>query len=79
MNLFGLWRHRVPEPPDEVIQAACSLYGIHEEKPKVVKAQKLKALSDNVWVVQVNEKESAVVAYTPGEEESVTSAPWYDE
>ncbi len=79
MNLFGFWRHRATEAPSEVIQAACSLYGISEENPTVVKAEKLKALSDNVWVVQVNEKESAVVAYTPGEEEQTTSAPWYEE
>jgi hypothetical protein len=79
MNLFGFWRHRVAEAPSEVIRAACDLYGVSTEHPRVVKAEKLKALSDNVWVVQVNEKESAVVAYTPGEQERVTSAPWYEE
>jgi hypothetical protein len=79
MNLFGFRRHRDVEAPSEVIQAACNLYGIPEEKATTIKAEKLKALSDHVWLVRVNEKESAVVAYTPDEKEPVTSAPWYDE
>ena len=65
--------------PVEVIQAACNLYGLSPERVPAIKAEKLKALSNNIWVVKLNENASAVVAYNPGEKEHTTTAPWYGE
>jgi hypothetical protein len=79
MNLFGFRRRSSVEAPVEVIQAACNLYGIAPETVPSVKAERLKALSDNVWVVNLGNKTSAVVAYTPREKEHTMSAPWFGE
>ena len=80
MNLFGFWKRQATAgAPAEVIQAACDLYGLSPERVSAVKAEKLKALSNNVWVVKLNNDASAVVAYNPGEEESTTTAPWFGE
>jgi hypothetical protein len=79
MNLFGFWKRQATAgAPAEVIQAACDLYGLEPERVSAVKAEKLKALSNNVWVVKLNDDASAVVAYNP-EEESITTAPWFSE
>ncbi len=80
MNLFGFWkRQSLSGAPLEVIQAACDLYGLSAEGAPVVKAEKLKALSNNVWVVKLNNDASAIVAYNPEEEEHTTTAPWFSE
>lgn len=80
MNLFGLLkRQSLSGAPLEVIQAACDLYGLSPERVPAMKAEKLKALSDNIWVVKLNDDASAVVAYTPEEEEHTTTAPWFVE
>ncbi|GHO83602.1 hypothetical protein [Dictyobacter formicarum] len=79
MNLFGFWKRQSFGAPVEVIQAACDFYGTSPERVPAVKAEKLKALSDNVWVVKLNDKASAVVAYTPKEKEHTITAPWYGE
>jgi len=80
MNLFGLWkRQSLSGAPLEVIQAACDLYGLSPERVPAMKAEKLKALSDNVWVVKLNDDASAIVAYNPEEEEHTTTAPWFVE
>ena len=66
MNLFGLWkRQSLSGAPLEVIQAACDLYGLSPERVPAMKAEKLKALSDNVWVVKLNDDASAIVADDP--------------
>jgi hypothetical protein len=79
MNLFGFWKRQSSVAPVEVIQAACDFYGLQPERVPAIKAEKLKALSDNVWVVNLNDKASAVVAYTPNEMEHTTTAPWFSE
>ena len=79
MNLFGFWKRQMSAAPAEVIQAACNYYGLSPERVPAIKAEKLKALSDNVWVVNLNNKASAVVAYTPHETEHTTAAPWFAE
>ena len=79
MNLFGFWKRNPYSAPVEVIQAACSLYGMSPDRVPALKAEKLKALSNNVWVVKIDDKKSAVVAYTPDEDEHTISAPWFGE
>jgi hypothetical protein len=80
MNLFGFWkRQSLSGAPLEVIQAACDLYGLTPEGVPAVKAEKLKALSDNVWVVTLNDDASAIVAYNPEEKEHTTTVPWFGE
>lgn len=80
MNLFGFWKRQSLEPPMEVIQAACDLYGVTPEDVPAIRTERLKALADNLWVVKLNEKKSAVVAYVPEEDEGHTiTAPWYGE
>lgn len=77
MNLFGIWKRQSVEAPVEVIQAACNFYGLEPERTPAVQAERLAALADNIWVVKLNEQASAVVAYTPEEEEHTVTAPWY--
>lgn len=77
MNLFGFWKRSLYGAPLEVIQAACDFYGTSPEHEPTAKAEQLKALSSNVWVVTLNEHASAVVAYSPKEKEHTLTAPWY--
>jgi hypothetical protein len=77
-HLLSLFKRSTLKPPVEVIQAACSVYGIAPERVPSVRAEKLNALSDNIWVVKLNEHSSAVVAYTPGTKEMPVAAPWFD-
>jgi hypothetical protein len=79
MSLLGIFKRRIPTPPKEVIQAACDFYGIASESVSSVQAEKLKALSDTVWVVTLNEQASALVAYDPVDDEEVVVTEWYDE
>ncbi|GCF11109.1 hypothetical protein [Dictyobacter arantiisoli] len=79
MNLFGFWKRQSAGAPVEVIQAACDFYGIAPERVPAVKAEKLKALSDNIWVVKLNDSASAVVAYSPDEKEHTLTARWFGE
>jgi hypothetical protein len=78
MHLFGLLK-RTPVTPPAVIRAACNFYGLSPECIHAIQATKLKALSNNVWVVKLNEQSSAVVAYNPKEEQEAIAAPWYME
>jgi hypothetical protein len=78
MSLFGLLK-RSPVTPPAVIQAACTFYGLSPERVPAIQATKLKALSNNIWVVKLNEQSSAIVAYNPQEEEEAIAAPWYME
>ncbi|EFH81725.1 hypothetical protein [Ktedonobacter racemifer] len=79
MSLLALFRRQTTQPPMEVIQAACEFYGRLPERVPILSAEKLRALSDDVWVVRINEHESAVVAYTPGSREGAAiAAPWYE-
>jgi hypothetical protein len=73
MNLFGLWRN---QPPKEVIKAACDFYGVPFKKTSTIHAEKLKALANNIWLVNLDNRIQAVVAYAPGSKAVV--APWYE-
>jgi len=77
--LPNLFRRSNLEPPAEVVQAACNVYGIAPERVPAVRAEKLNALSDNIWLIEINEHTSAVVAYTPGDKEQTMAAPWFNE
>ena len=61
-----------------MIQAACNVYGMTPERVPAVQAEKLKALSDNIWVVRLDDHSSAIVAYTPGTKEMPVAAPWFE-
>ncbi len=73
MNLFGLLKS---QPPKEVIEAVCDFYGVSSTEVPALHAEKLKALSNNVWLVNLDESTHAVVAYAPGSRAVV--APWYE-
>jgi hypothetical protein len=73
MNLFGLLQN---QPPKEVIKAACDFYGVPVRKISTIHAEKLKALSNNLWLVDLDNHAQAVVAYAPGDKAIV--APWYE-
>lgn len=77
--LLNLFRRSNLEPPAEVVQAACNVYGIAPERFPAMRAEKLNALSDNIWLIKLNEQASAVVAYTPGDKERTLAAPWFNE
>lgn len=77
MNLFGFWKRQPGGAPAEVIQAAYDYYGLSPEQTPVIEVKQLNALSKNVWVVTLNDKSSAVVAYNPSEREHAVAAPWY--
>jgi hypothetical protein len=76
---FSLFRRPNPAPPAEVVEAACDIYGLSPERVPCVEAEKLNALSDNIWVIKLNDHSSAVVAYTPGAQEQAVAAPWFSE
>jgi len=78
MHLLGLLKQQTLEPPTEVIQAACNLYGISPERIASIQAEKLSALSPFIWVVTLNERASAIVVYVPGEKEQPVAAPWFE-
>lgn len=77
-HLLNLFKRTTLKPPVEVIQAACRVYGIAPEPVPPVQAEKLHALSDNIWVIKLNDQSSAVVAYTPGAKEKPVAAPWFE-
>ena len=79
MNLLSLLKRQTPEPPAEVIQAACDLYGLALERVASIRAEKLTALSPSLWVITLNERTSAVVVYMPEEMEQPVAAPWFEE
>lgn len=79
MSLLGLLKQQTSEPPPEVIQAVCDLYGISPERIASIQAEKLSALSTSLWVIKLNERASAIVVYVPGEMEQPVAAPWFDE
>jgi len=79
MSLLGILKRQTVTPPAAVIQAACNMYGMSPEQVPLLQAKKLKALSNNIWVVRLNEQASAVVAYSPGEKEQPLAAPWFAE
>ncbi|GHO46796.1 hypothetical protein [Ktedonospora formicarum] len=79
MSLIALFKRPSAQPPVEVIQAACAYYGQSPERVSSVRAEKLRALSNDMWVVRLNERQSAVVAYTPNERERAVAAAWFNE
>lgn len=74
MNLFGLLNR---QPPEEVIQAACDYYGVSTQTVSSVRAEKVKAFSDNVWIVNLNQDKRAIVAFDPGHQ--AVAAPWFEQ
>ena len=78
MSILGIFKRRISTPPKEVIQAACDFYGIASENISSIQAEKLKALSDTIWVVTLNEQASALVAYDPMDDEEAVATVWYD-
>jgi len=79
MSLLSLLKQQTPEPPAEVIQAACDLYGLTLERVASMRAEKLSALSPFMWVITLNERASAVVVSVPGAREQPVAAPWFEE
>ena len=79
MSLLSLLKRRISEPPTEVIQAVCDLYGLSRERISSIQAEKLSALSPSLWVIKLNERASAIVVYMPGEMEQPVAAPWFEE
>jgi hypothetical protein len=77
MSLLNLLKRQTPEPPAEVIQAACDLYGLTLERIASIRAEQLSALSPSLWVIKLNERATAVVVYVPGE--IPVAAPWFEE
>ncbi|GCE16008.1 hypothetical protein [Tengunoibacter tsumagoiensis] len=79
MNLFGFWKKQSLQPPIEVLNAACNFYGIAPEHVPAMQAEQLNALADNLWVVRLNDRASALVAYVPEDNEQTVAAPWFTE
>jgi hypothetical protein len=79
MSLVNLLKQQKTEPPAEVIQAACDLYGLTPEHVASIRVEKLIALSSYLWVITLNERSSAVVVYEPGAGEQPVAAPWFEE
>lgn len=79
MSLLNLLKRNALEPPAEVIQAACDLYGLTLERIASIRVEQLTALSPHLWVITLNERASAVVVYEPGAGEQPVAAPWFEE
>ena len=79
MSLLSLLKRQTPEPPAEVIQAACDLYGLTLERIASIRAEQLSTLSPSLWVITLNECASAVVVYVPGVREQPVAEPWFEE
>ena len=79
MSLLGLLKRHTSEPPAEVIQAACDLYGLSPQRLASIQAEQLSALSPLLWVIRLNERASAIVVYEPGGKEQPVAAPWFEE
>jgi hypothetical protein len=79
MSLLSLLKRQTLEPPAEVLQGACDLYRISPQRIASIQAERLSALSPFLWVITLNERVSAIVAYTPGEKEQLEAAPWFEE
>jgi hypothetical protein len=79
MSVLRLLKWHTPEPPANVIQAACDLYGLPPERVASMRAEQLGALSPFLWVITLNERTSAVVVYVPGGREQTVAAPWFEE
>ena len=79
MSLLGPLKRQTPEPPAEVIQAVCDLYGLSPERIASIRAEKLSARSSSLWAITLNERASAVVVYEPGAREQPVAAPWFEE
>ena len=79
MRLPSPLEQQTPEPPTEVIQAACELYGLTLQHITSIRVEKLYALSPYLWVITLNEHTRAVVIYEPGAGEQPLAAPWFEE
>lgn len=79
MALFDLFKIQPSEPAEEVIQAACDLFGLSPENVSSVHSEKLDVLSEALWIIKLNDSESAIVAYDPDEMEKPVAELWFDE
>src|SRR5215472_10804126 len=79
MSLLGLLKRHTLEPPAEVIQAACDLFGLSPQNITSIQAERLSALSPFLWVITLNESARAIVVYMPGASEQLVAAPWFEE
>ena len=79
MSQPSLLKQQIPEPPTELIQAVCDLYGISRDRIASIQAEKLSVLSTSLWVITFNERLSAIVVYVPGEIEQLEAVPWFNE
>ena len=77
MSLLDLLKRQTSEPPAEVIQAACDLYGISPQRIASIQAEQLSTFSPFLWVIKLDERSSAIVVYVPGE--MPVAAPWFEE
>ena len=79
MNLLTLLKRQVPTLPTEVIQAACDLYGLSPQHIASIQAEQLSTLSPFLWVITLNDRQSAIVVSVPGERKRPVAAPWFGE
>jgi hypothetical protein len=79
MSWFKRRKRQTAKPPAAVLQAACQVYDLSPERLCTFHAEKVEALSDNMWVVTLYTQSQAIVAYTPEDEEKTLAAPWVDE
>ena len=79
MSLLGLLKQHTSEPPAEVIQAACDLYGLSPQRLASIQAEQINAISPVLWMITLNERASVIVVYGPGGREQPVVAPWFEE
>lgn len=79
MSQPSLLKQQIPEPPTELIQAVCDLYGISRDRIASIQAEKLSVLPTSLWVITFNERLSAIVVSVPGEIEQPEAVPWFNE
>jgi hypothetical protein len=65
MNLINLLKRQNTEPPVEVIQAACDLYGLILEYIASIRVEKLIALSHYLWLITLNITRGVFYGNTP--------------
>ena len=79
MGFFNRWKLPSTTPPTDVVQAAYALYGLAPEQVFSVQTRRLKALSEHLWVVTINERDSALVVATRENAQPPAATVWFDE
>jgi hypothetical protein len=64
---MNLLKRQVPTLPTELIQAACDLYGLSPQHIASIQAEQLSTLSPFLWVITLNDRQSAIVVSVPGD------------